>query len=90
MRLRPLAAGMTSMFCGSLPIGWVVMSGPDQRRKRFEKAVKTHHQILRSEPVTFSYRPTPPSGPAPEPAATQEPAERKTGNPERKQGAKAD
>lgn len=83
MHLCAVAADMTSMFCGNLPIGCVAMSNPKNSRKRLENAMKTHHQILRSEPVTFTYRPTPPSGPAPEPSAKRERAGRK-------KGAKAD
>lgn len=83
MRLRTVATDVTSMFCDDLPIGCLAMSSPEKSRKRLEKAVKTHHQILRSEPVTFTYQPTPPSGPAPKPSAKRKRAGRK-------KGAKAD
>jgi hypothetical protein len=51
------------------PHGWVVsvaVSGTDEQRKALEEALTANHRVVRSDPVTFTYRPTPPSGPPPE------------------------
>ena len=61
-----MAAALSSILGLALPIRSVRMSSSDQDRQQFEKAAKVHH-VLRSDPVRFTYRPTPPSGPPPKP-----------------------
>ena len=64
MRLCTLAPAV--MAPGGIELADV--SGVEEQRKALEEALKAHHQVGRSEPVTFTYRPTPPSGPPPEPS----------------------
>jgi hypothetical protein len=48
-----------------LPILSSVMSASEDKRKALEKAAAKHHRVVEVDKVTFTYRPTAPSGPVP-------------------------
>jgi hypothetical protein len=74
--MRPVAGVMRRIIRPSLSVGCATMASREQDHKEFKEAAKVHHQVLRSDPVTFNYRPTPPSGPAPKAQPNTERPER--------------
>ena len=70
--------GRDAPYHPALAIGRLRHHGEPRARvtTKFYRAAKVHHQVLRSDPVTFNYRPTPPSGPAPKPQPNTERPER--------------